>query len=228
MVAAIEFHQSAAGFYTTWPSRYFDKYAGVGFGQEPRPPVAIVLISRTDAGSMGCALVMFLARRCWTVRRAHDHRCFGAPVWWWCRDIISSPTIPPSSRQTLAWVRFLVNHLAFLRRFWRGGLDGRRGPFGDRSLAAREVGYRRGTIGTAAALGLAFTRKSDATGSAGWIVRRRSRPDSSRAWRPVLPRGPRVDGRRRMARNAHAEGRENRLCRFAWHWCRPAQRRRSK
>lgn len=56
-------------FYTTWLPRYFDKYAGVGFGTELAQRLVIVYLALDFGLWGGGGLVVLLARR-WSVRRA--------------------------------------------------------------------------------------------------------------------------------------------------------------
>ncbi len=56
-------------FYTTWIPRYFDKYAGVGFGAELAQRLIIVYLALDVGLWSGGGLVAWLARR-WEVRKA--------------------------------------------------------------------------------------------------------------------------------------------------------------
>ncbi|MBE7539229.1 MAG: MFS transporter [Opitutaceae bacterium] len=56
-------------FYTTWIPRYFDKYAGVGFGTELAQRLIIVYLALDVGLWSGGGLVAWLARR-WDVRKA--------------------------------------------------------------------------------------------------------------------------------------------------------------
>jgi len=56
-------------FYTTWLARYFDKYAGVGFGKELAGRLVVIYLALDIGLWSGGALVAFLARRM-PVRRA--------------------------------------------------------------------------------------------------------------------------------------------------------------
>ncbi|MBP8255879.1 MAG: MFS transporter [Opitutaceae bacterium] len=56
-------------FYTTWIPRYFDKYAGVGFGAELAQRLIIVYLALDVGLWSGGGLIAWLARR-WEVRKA--------------------------------------------------------------------------------------------------------------------------------------------------------------
>ncbi len=56
-------------FYTTWIPRYFDKYAGVGFGAELAQRLIIVYLAYDVGLWSGGGLIAWLARR-WEVRKA--------------------------------------------------------------------------------------------------------------------------------------------------------------
>lgn len=56
-------------FYTTWIPRYFDKYAGVGFGAELAHRLIVVYLALDVGLWTGGGLVAWLARR-WEVRKA--------------------------------------------------------------------------------------------------------------------------------------------------------------
>ncbi len=56
-------------FYTTWIPRYFDKYAGVGFGPELAKRLILVYLALDIGLWSGGGLVAWLARR-WEVRKA--------------------------------------------------------------------------------------------------------------------------------------------------------------
>ncbi len=56
-------------FYTTWIPRYFDKYAGVGFGAELAQRLIVVYLALDIGLWTGGGLVAWLARR-WEVRKA--------------------------------------------------------------------------------------------------------------------------------------------------------------
>ncbi len=56
-------------FYTTWIPRYFDKYAGVGFGAELAHRLIVVYLALDIGLWTGGGLVAWLARR-WEVRKA--------------------------------------------------------------------------------------------------------------------------------------------------------------
>ncbi len=69
LAVATSFLNPLQYFYTTWLPRYFDKYAGVGFGAELAQRLVIVYLALDLGLWTGGGLVACLARR-WSVRRA--------------------------------------------------------------------------------------------------------------------------------------------------------------
>jgi ACS family hexuronate transporter-like MFS transporter len=105
-------------FYTTWLARYFDKYAGVGFGKELAERLVAVYLALDVGLWTGGALVAVLARRM-DVRRARLLvTTIGAagmaaiPLVSQLRDLNAITAIICLATFGLGW--FLVNYLSFL------------------------------------------------------------------------------------------------------------------
>lgn len=117
MVIASTFINPLQYFYTTWLPRYFDKYAGVGFGQDLAHRLVIVYLALDVGLWSGGALVAILAKR-WNVLQARlTVTSTGAacmmlvPLVSRLQDLDAITAMISLATFGLGW--FIVNYLAF-------------------------------------------------------------------------------------------------------------------
>ncbi|MGH9847368.1 MAG: MFS transporter [Blastocatellia bacterium] len=104
-------------FYVTWLPRYFDKYAGMGFGKELAQRLVTVYLALDLGLWLGGALVLLLARRVSVTRARQMVTALGAvlmagiPLAGWLRDLNAITAL--ICLATFGLGCFMVNYLAF-------------------------------------------------------------------------------------------------------------------
>jgi ACS family hexuronate transporter-like MFS transporter len=117
LLVATSFLNPLQYFYVTWLPRYFDKYAGVGFGKELAARLVTVYFALDLGLWLGGALVLFLARKVSVTRARQTVTTLGAvlmasiPLVGWVHDLNLITVL--LCLATFGLGCFMVNYLAF-------------------------------------------------------------------------------------------------------------------